>query len=169
MSALEEFEHQAFSDMLALGQLPCPLSQEDDEALQKAGIRLRGHGLLLKATLPPGWQAIQTGNRHGQLIDDQGRVRAELFYKDELHQARGHLQMQRRFTISERPDGVGWCAWDIATQTVLFEDSSVPSDEQLESAREWLNENYPNWLSPVAYWSEEDGSADDAPWWKFWA
>ena len=156
--------------MLALGQLPCPLSNEDDEALQRAGVQLRGYGLLLQATLPPGWQAIQTGNREGQLIDDQGRVRAALFYKDRADEVKGHTKVQRRFTICGHPDGVGWCAWDSATQTILFEDSSFSSDEQLSLARAWLNEHYPNWLSPLAYWSDEDGSAgDDTPWWKFWA
>lgn len=149
MSEIEDFERQAFSNMLAAGQLPRPKSEEDAKALRKAGVKVRGYDLLLQATLPNGWQVTQTGNRHGLLIDDKGRVRAELFYKGRPHDTKGHLQMRHRYTtFCGRPDNSDWCVWDYATQTVLFEDSSVSGDERYSRAKAWLNEHYPAGKTP---------------------
>lgn len=167
MSEIEDFERQAFSDMLAAGQLPCPESEKDANALRKAGVKVRGYGLLVQATLPSGWQATQTEDRHGLLIDDKGHVRAELFYKGAPHETKGHLRMRHRYTtFCGRPGNFDWCVWDYATETVLFEDSSVSGDEQYSRAKAWLNEQFPSWEDPSKYWNAEDSSP---PWWKFWA
>lgn len=165
--AIRDAECRAFRFMLEAGQLPSPQTQADADALRKMGIRLRGYGLLLDATLPDGWQAIQTEDRHGQLLDPQGRVRAELFYKDGGYDMKGYLRVRRRYTIyCGRPDNSAWCAWDDATGTVMFEDTEAPDKEQYDRAKSWLNQHYPKWEDPSAYWN----GGSDAPRrrWKFW-
>ena len=167
MSALQEFERRAFSSMLAANQLPRPQSNQDADALRKAGVRVQGSGLLLQATLPSGWQAIQTEARHGQLIDDKGRVRAELFYKGAVHETKGHLTMRHRYTTyCGRPGNSDWCVWDYAAETVLFEDSSAPRSEQYDRAKAWLNKHYPKWEDPSKYWNDKSTSS---PWRKLWS
>lgn len=160
-------ERRAFSRMLEAGRLPRPQSQADAHALRKMGVRLRGDGLLLNARLPDGWQAIQTEDRHGQLLDPQGRVRATLFYKGSVYDTRGHLQVRRRYTAYRgRPGNSAWCVWDWATGTVLFEDTKTPDKEQYDRAMAWLNKNYPRWKDPSAYWNDSSGTPRRS--WKLW-
>lgn len=141
--------------MLADGQLPRPESAKDAKALRKAGVKVHGHGLLLQATLPAGWCIVQTESRHGQLIDGKGRVRAELFYKGSPHDTKGHLRMLNRYTTYKHPvNPVNWCAWDCATNRVLFEDTTVCESEQYARAKAWLKKHRPKWQDPSKYWDD---------------
>ncbi len=164
MSAVQSFEGTAFRRMLEAGKLPHPETDSDAFALRRAGVKLKGGELLQSARLPEGWTAVQTEDRWGELFDEQGRVRANFFYK--VQDYRGFLQMKNRYTTwCGRPGNDNWCAWDMATDIVLFESGSTNRDVAYREVQVWLNQHYPNWQDPSRYWNDTEVSR---PWWRFW-
>ncbi len=158
-------EEGPLSDMLEKGMLPRPSTESDYRAMRKAGVKFSGEGMLVWAELPPGWQIELIDTSTGLLVDDQGRERAMFRYKAEAYEQKAYLRASCRYrTHCSRPENLNWCAWDCGTDTVLFENSAASYNDQRVQAMEWLNENFPDWKDPSAYW----GISAERRWWQFW-
>lgn len=126
--------------------------------------------LFVHAQLPAGWKKQATDrSMWSDLLDDQGRKRGGIFYKAAFYDRRAdmHLNCSLRITreyqdasgnkATGRPEQVAIRVQD-ATGTILYDAGSVAyadyqASDQAESAcRTWLEEHYPNWQSPLAYW-----------------
>lgn len=160
--SVETFEGERFRLILENGLLPQPEGHADANALRRAGVKLRGTGLLRPVRLPPGWEAVQTDERWGVLRDELGQERARFFYK--VQDCRGFTKVNTRYsTWRGRPDNDQWCAIDKATGTVLFEPESLNDSDAYEECVKWLDQHYPAWRDPSHYWQEKK-----RPWWRFW-
>lgn len=116
--------------------------------------------------LPEGWRKEQGGDsRWTKLIDNKGRVRANIFYKAAFYDRSAHLSLSRRFNVSYNYDRVD--AEDVATadvtdcgEVIYSTDPIQLSDKERYTASEkaramaksWLHEHYPDWENPGAYW-----------------
>lgn len=119
-----------------------------------------------------------------RLVDDKNRRRASIFYKAACYDRRADMQIERRFSVRVEPvcgydepnyrehpwhcivkdcDEVTW-----SSEEQLESEPIGNSDEQRkawlawvdkrknlrELGRAWLEEHYPDWLNPCAYWDE---------------
>ena len=123
--------------------------------------------LFVQVTLPEGWKKEPTDhNMWSKLLDDRGRERAAIFYKAAFYDRSAHMTITRRFSYGYQPVG----GWDQAiddpregvvtdcgeviwrTDPILL--SGVDSSMSLleSEAKKWLEEHYPDWEDPLAYW-----------------
>jgi hypothetical protein len=55
-------------------------------------------GLFYRATLPPGWKKVAMAHSYGSmLVDEQGRKRAEIFYKAAAYDREAFWSLNRRY------------------------------------------------------------------------
>lgn len=136
--------------------------------------------IFVEAKLPDGWKKVPTEHSMwSELLDDKGRIRAPIFYKAAFYDRKAHLTLVPRFSYQVQPVS-GWqdpnqlkhewhgvvadCGtifW--VTQSRIapqpdFSDAKKIDDWYKEkdalgnSARLWLEKNYPDWKNPLAYW-----------------
>lgn len=111
--------------------------------------------LFVQCTLPPGWKKQATEhNMHSDLLDEQGRCRADIFYKAAFYDQRADMRMCRRYEV--RADA-GRCSITDAGKEIYhisnFDDANYAAYESaVKRGTEWLDENYPQWGDPLAYW-----------------
>lgn len=88
---------------ISSGTLPRKMSPEDRLALETAGVKfgepVPGDDLFVYAELPTGWKLQGIDNLHSDLLDEQGRKRAGIFYKAAFYDRRTHLHVIRRFFV----------------------------------------------------------------------
>lgn len=126
--------------------------------------------LFVAVTMPDGWKFERTDHSmHSNLLDEQGRIRAKMFYKAAVYDRRADIQLQRRFSINSFRDNDE----PNSTVRVSVEDNSTTPPTRLltntidvqdirerESARDtlykettqWLKDKYPDWQNALAYW-----------------
>lgn len=129
--------------------------------------------LFTNVQLPDGWHKEATDHSmHSNLLDDYGRVRARIFYKAAFYDRRADINICRRFSYSTQPIG-GWgqpcdrettpmiCAVTDCDKVIWQSEPMTPSNDtkrfQLADAlrlqgEAWLDEHYPDWHDPLAYW-----------------
>lgn len=126
--------------------------------------------IFVTVTPPAGWSLKATGHSmHSDLLDDQGRVRASIFYKAAFYDRRANGHWSRRYDVrsdyDETGDGRTVHARDNATGESFFSvriDREENEDGQAfysrirvaeNDATHWLNTNRPEWRDPGAYWN----------------
>lgn len=131
--------------------------------------------LFVNCELPFGWTKRPTEHSMwSELVDEKGRVRALIFYKGAFYDRNAHMSLSRRFVPGCMPEG-GWeqkydnetCARVAYVKDcgeIVWQSTPVAPSEQMawylideylcRVARKWLNENYPDWENPLAYWDE---------------
>ncbi len=138
--------------------------------LEAAGVKfigpVDGDPLFQKVQLPSGWKKEATDHSMwSELVDDKGRKRAAIFYKAAFYDRSAHLSLNRRYNISTDYDRLEKRK-EIVIQvkdgdTVIFSTNMVPepaerrwevTDAQTTIAKEWLEEHYPDFANPAAYW-----------------
>ena len=127
--------------------------------------------LFIEATFPPGWTKRPTDHQmHTEILDAKGRVRGSIFYKAAFYDQRADCNLKCRFYVStdynedqrtvfihdecgqvdkklpplKAPD------WNGDREEAM--ESNAAIDAARESLLQWLNETYPGWNSPLAYW-----------------
>ena len=123
--------------------------------------------LLQQVQLPPRWQIVQTEHPlWTNLVDEQGRVRAQIFHKSTRWDERAHMNLVRRYGIEEDYERLNAnrvavshvtdCDRRIHTPDPIpltDEDNGWEASEQADDrARAWLDEHYPDWQDFGAYW-----------------
>jgi hypothetical protein len=131
------------------------------------------YGLFVDAKFPDGWRKKPTDHAMWtEIVDEKGRKRGMIFYKAAFYDQRAHAFLESRFLVEndygdkERnvwvADACGKVDKRISGLQVPKWSGDRAEAERLEriiySARqeltEWLNTNYPDWESPLAYWTE---------------
>ncbi len=178
--ALLEGASQSIENMEAEGQrelvaeagtrLPTKVLHTSEEMLRKLGFCLgpilKGDPLFREGSLPDGWTIVPTEHSmHSEILDDQGRLRASIFYKAAHYDRYAHITACTRFQKRTKfPDAytgtesVKEGVWDVAKQEWVFlsEESTNPIfDNGLSRERDqWLEKNYPKHDDPTEYWEE---------------
>lgn len=144
-------------------------NREDWESL---GFKFGGKvdELFVAVTMPDGWKFERTDHSmHSNLLDEQGRIRAKMFYKAAVYDRRADIQLQRRYSINsfrdnDEPDTiVRVSVEDNSTipPTRLFTNSTdvqdvrergEARDELYKETTQWLKDKYPEWQNALAYW-----------------
>lgn len=153
--------------------LPVKIINGKREDLEAMGIVFGGAAddLFVNVTLPEGWTKQATGHSMwSDLLDDKGRKRAGIFYKAAFYDRNAHLSLDRRFgySLCVYCDAEGNDAdYAVAThrKAVIVDGDTVikviglcemrdyDAEDKLEAeARDRLQENYPDWQNPMAYW-----------------
>jgi len=119
--------------------------------------------------MPKGWQKKATDHSMwSNLVDDKGRVRASIFYKAAFYDRSAHMNLVSRFGVSrdydrEKKEGVAVAVVkDGANVIFTTEPVKLPAredknyyeigDDAQKKAVEWLDQQYPDWKNPGAYW-----------------
>lgn len=143
------------------------------EKLAQMGITLgarHGSGLFVEAQLPEGWKKQATSHSMwSDLLDEKGRRRASIFYKAAFYDQSAHISLCKRFAVELEPcdeDGnpIGRGEYSHLRTVVKDGDSTIhvvgickardfdTSDDHSRLAKAWLDEHYPDWQDPMAYW-----------------
>lgn len=140
------------------------------ETLESYGVKflevVDGDPMFQHVELPEGWSKQASDHAMwSYLVDDKGRKRASIFYKAAFYDRDAFLNLNRRFspihdyTLREK-EGVGVTrVMDgeeeiFATEPVSAEgrEGYEVTDLANQAASDWLDEHYPDWMNPAAYW-----------------
>ena len=118
--------------------------------------------LFLECELPAGWTKVATDHSmHSDVLDEQGRCRASIFYKAAFYDRSAHMRMSRRFRVESCREGRSENTYNVAVTDcgkVIKDFGDVGQmefaarDALERDANSWLTEQYPDWNSPLTYW-----------------
>lgn len=128
--------------------------------------------LFINVTLPEGWRKEATDHSMwSKLLDDKGRERASIFYKAAFYDRKAHVSLARRFNVDgyfacdkdgnpvpyREPNQYFACIITDAGKEIhrvgIRKKTDYATDDEHEAqAIAWLNEHYPDWKNPAAYW-----------------
>lgn len=172
---IEAQEARGQRDFVASTTLPKECLYCTREQLEEMGIIFGDDAddLFVNVQLPEGWKKVATAPARGSyLVDEQGRKRASIFYKAALYDRRAHISLARRFSFRDQPVGGYDSDYDKKTceRVCVVTDCDMAiwtSEKMAPSAEiEWFNlsqhvvslgvvyldEHYPDWKDPLAYW-----------------
>lgn len=163
-------ESQGQISFVGSDTLPAKFSFGERQILEAAGIKFLGIAEDDKqfqyVELPAGWKKEATDHpMWSNLVDEKGRIRARIFYKAAFYDRNSFIQLVTRFCVwydFKREDtekvAVGLvmdCDKVIFATTPIQQDGSKNYEaynKAKEAAGKWLDENYPDWKNPGAYW-----------------
>ncbi len=120
--------------------------------------------LFIRVVLPAGWSKRATDHSmHSELVDDRGRVRAEIFYKAAYYDRRADLRFKRFFEVGgdyKKNEAevmevkVTNANGDLVKDFGAADRGGSPDKYYAlqDEAWAWLDENHPNHGDPFAYW-----------------
>jgi hypothetical protein len=169
-------EAQGQQSLVGSDTLPTDMGRHSDydtkAILEAAGVRflgvVEGDEMFQYVELPGGWVKKPTDHSMwSNLVDDKGRERASIFYKAAFYDRRAHINLTTRFGVRkdyerENQDNVAVARVTDGRNIIHTTDPvQLPedrgeryklSDKVYAAAVEWLNQNYPDWKNPGAYW-----------------
>lgn len=175
---IEAQEAAGQADLVADTILPSKVNYGTKAQFEAMGIVFGNpvDNLFVEAKLPIGWKKEATGHSlWSNLLDDKGRERATIFYKAAFYDRDAFLSILRRFSYHTQPvGGYGDDSYDYDThprECVVIDCGKViwqskplamdgikpwqASDILNPQGKAWLDEHYPNWEDPTAYWDED--------------
>lgn len=166
-SSIEAQELAGQATMIANGQLPRRMIGASRPQLQKLGFRFGADidQLFVHATLPAGWKIVADKDdaMHSDLLDSAGCVRAGVFYKAAFYDRRADIRFNPRYMLTHDYSDSGKVSTSIQDNKIGEVVVTLGSAERRdfkttvkleEEAEAWLNEHYPKWKDPLAYWSK---------------
>lgn len=179
-NAIERQEKRGQDSLVNSTVLPHKFNQCERWQFEKIGIVFgeQVDDLFTNVTLPPGWKKQPTNHpMWSDLIDDQGRVRAGIFYKAAFYDRSAHIYIKPRYGYGylpalgyDNPDykSGGWVGvvMDCGTPIWKSEETEPEPDynsdgwakwsdkrqEMADKALKFLDKTYPDWKNPLAYW-----------------
>lgn len=170
-------ERRGQQDLVRSGAcLPKDRAEETTRVLTEAGVVFGKDqdDMFQEVTLPPGRSIMHTDHPlWSNLLDERGRVRATCFYKAAFYDRSASLSLRPRFTVrcemgARDPDGENFRAphrgvvldgGRIIHVTALVESDDIrlnlgkfSADKARGLATAWLQEKYPDFRNPGAYW-----------------
>lgn len=148
--------------------------KEGERLLQDMGIELgdayKNDPVFRQATLPSGWEKISTDDMPPtitRLVDEQGRQRGSVYFDNMPRTRKAHLTLNTRFSVDSREFDIDdEIIFDVLDSgTITHSTNPIPrtgdhtTDVRAENqarrmAIDWLEERYPDWRNPAAYWDE---------------
>ena len=145
--------------------LPKEIDGATREQLETLGFKFGADvdELFVSCELPSGWKKEATDHSmHSNLVDEQGRRRASIFYKAAFYDRRADMRVLPRFGVCAYEDcdqaDHYTCAVVDADRSVVFKagdwgKKDYRGQERLiDSCKDWLKTNFPDWKNPLAYW-----------------
>lgn len=175
-NAIERQEAQGQTELVRSEVLPTEFlgRVNTKEILEAAGVKFLGvvedDPLFQYVELPQGWKKIPTEHSmHSTLLDNKGRARANIFYKAAFYDRSANLSLHTRYNYHfdyDKRDKEGIavayatdCDKVIHSTPPIKCDSRTPSyeysDQASDKVEKWLDNNYPDWRNPGAYWGED--------------
>ena len=178
---IEAQERAGQVGFVASDTLPIECVNATREQMEALGIQFGEpiDDLFVNVCLPEGWTKAGTEHSmHSDLLDEQGRNRAGIFYKATFYDRRADMHLVCRYRAHYQPVG-GWDSPDSKTApvhgVVKDQEAIIWHTEPLElptpdadrlafydaqdaltvKATAWLDEQFPNWRDPLAYWDEQ--------------
>jgi hypothetical protein len=122
-----------------------------------------GDPLFVQVKLPEGWEkrAAPDHSMWSYLYDANGRQRAAIFYKAAFYDRKATLSPTTRYLTKDvyknpkeyqGPVKVEVVDGDTVLFETDFEDDHWRKGGAADQARAWLDEHYPDWKNPAAYW-----------------
>jgi len=121
--------------------------------------------LFVSVDFPSGWKKRATDHSMWtNIIDAEGRNRGAIFYKAAFYDQSAHASLTRRFSVSKYAEHnatqLKTVIYDATNQSeILFgirDQTSFSLGNQHEAEAEaWLDEHYPDWKNPIAYWNHD--------------
>jgi len=181
---IEAQERRGQFEQSTLERLPVKgtSSEEDRRMFESLGFKFkldrtaaqsRGRGeIFVEVEFPKGWRKKPADHSMwSELVDDKGRKRGAIFYKAAFYDRSARVHLERRFGVTSdygKPmetifvsdacglvkqmcppmDAAEWKDRETATKR------SDALDEARKHLSDWLDANYPDWKSPLAYWEE---------------
>jgi len=157
---IERQEAAGQRTFVASETLPSSMGVNGRAVLEAAGVQFGevvvGDPLFINASLPNGWKKIATDHSMwSRLVDDKGRERASIFYKAAFYDRNAALSVSTRYSVDAGYSGDNVVAVKDGNQRIHElgvggdYDAKYALREQTEA---WLDEKYPDWRNPAAYW-----------------
>lgn len=166
--AILEKEAEGHKKVAGYDRLPIDLNGTPAEHFVQLGFvlgeRLNAH--FLKAEFPKGWSVQPTSHpMWSDILDEKGFIRGAIFYKSSFYDEKAHTNLHCRVVYrpewDENSDFKGYevfCKMPNKQEKRLafFDKSegenSSKSGEGLANTKKYLEENYPEYTNPCAYW-----------------
>lgn len=127
------------------------------------GEKVDDDSLFTHVVLPDGWTLTPSDSNPDywtELRDVKKRLRATIFYKAAFYDRKAFIRPRTRHSIDSIADWLGETSQEKVvdfgideTAHVLFVTGKYSTwDEANREATEWLNQHFPDWKNPVAYW-----------------
>lgn len=112
--------------------------------------------LFQEATFPSGWSKQPTEHSMwSDILDNKGWKRGMIFYKAAFYDKSAHAYLTHRFNVDDDYKRPICTATLIDTCGVVSYSAQAPYEEYGKArglVNQWLDENHPDWKSPLAYW-----------------
>ena len=154
--------------------LPREINHGNWKELESFGVRRIGNvdHLLIEAKLPSGWKKVATEHpMWSKLVDDKGRLRANIFYKTEFYDRRAHMSLCTRYELNHIYSDEDQLYYvqvldcdNVLYQTKAIAQPSPDADREIhleyfdnkdllwEEAKAWLKAQFPRYENCSAYW-----------------
>lgn len=163
---IERQEAAGQATLVASAMLPKEIRGATREQLTALGFKFGADvdELFVQCELPAGWTKRGTDHSmHSDLLDEQGRRRAGIFYKAAFYDRRADMHMNRRFDLNSFRDGsqdgyMRCVVADTADGAVVFDAGEWKRGDYAHcdileaAAKDWLNAQHPEWENPLACW-----------------
>jgi len=126
--------------------------------------------LFVSVTFPAGWTKRATDHSMWTyIVDAEGHKRGGIFYKAAYYDRSANASLNARFSVSKYAEHSATQLKTIVRDAFTQTESSFGirdntdfaiGDQHEAEAMNWLNEHYPDWRNPVAYWNELDQPTD---------
>lgn len=175
-------EAQGQQSFVTSTTLPTEITTDKgQEILESCGVVfgdvVEGDPMFQHVTLPDGWTRAGTSHSmHSDVLDEKGRRRIGVFYKAAFYDRSAHMSLCRRYGTHQdykRRDEEkvyvaivtdGYIAESPNDTKVMYTTDPIPCPETGDDweaydktngdAKTWLDEHYPEWGDPAAYWDE---------------
>lgn len=162
-------ESQGQRSFVGSNTLPTKFCDGSSEktVLEAAGVKflgiVDGDPMFQYVDLPSGWKKEAINRLWSKLVDDKGRERAAIFYKAAFYDRSAHISLTSRYNILvdwDRLNKENVCIANItdcgdviySTEPECDQEGFGTINKARSAAAKWLDENYPDWRNPGAYW-----------------
>jgi len=161
---IEAQEARGQQDFVASETLPTECPREQLESLGFV-FGEAADDIFTYVQLPEGWKKVPTEHSMwSDLVDDKDRRRGGIFYKAAFYDRHAHMNLDRKISCGQNYDVKEHVQYQVLSAgEVIYETQPIACEQYSDEywnivkaeetkARKWMNENYPDYNDPLAYW-----------------
>lgn len=161
---IERQEAAGPQSMLQSDTLPKTIFGATRQHMEKMGFKFLGDqdDLFVNCVLPAGWSKKATSHSmHSDLLDEQGRKRAGIFYKAAFYDRQADMRFVQRYYVNSHAlakkqndyQVVVYDGENILKSFGVWSNRDWEAQDQLtRAAKQWLAKEFPDHENPLAYW-----------------